>query len=113
MYFQEVLDYDHYTYNLTKANQNKDKDPEWYKLYSFKDAYGLKNTTYDSLTDLIGRMARNRTLMQQYFRYQGRDSDPYTAQGCDDTCLRKLVCGITAVEASESIQCQNIKKRTT
>jgi hypothetical protein len=68
MYFQEVLDYDHYTYNLTKANQNKDKDPEWYKLYSFKDAYGLKNTTYDSLTDLIGRMSRNRTLMQQYFR---------------------------------------------
>ncbi|EEZ97241.2 Sphingomyelin phosphodiesterase-like Protein [Tribolium castaneum] len=63
-----VLDYDHYTFNLTKANQDRNKTPDWFKLYSFKEAYGLKNTSYASLADMLDRMAKNHTMMQQYFR---------------------------------------------
>ncbi|XP_044261937.1 sphingomyelin phosphodiesterase-like [Tribolium madens] len=107
-----VLDYDQYTFNLTKANQDKNKSPEWFKLYSFKDAYGLKNTSYDSLADMLNRMSKNHTLMQQYFRFQGRESAPAMASGCSDNCQAKLRCAITAVEADEAIQCQQIKKKT-
>ncbi|RZC42784.1 sphingomyelin phosphodiesterase-like [Asbolus verrucosus] len=107
-----VLDYDHYTYNLTQANLNPAQSPEWYKLYSFKEAYGLRDTTYDSLEDLVKRMSQNHTLVQDYFRYQVRDSDVQTSKGCDESCLLQILCSITSVEATSSVQCQQLKKKS-
>lgn len=66
---KSVLDFDEFTFNLTEANLTPNKPPRWYKLYSFKEAYGLENTSYEQLGDLIKRMTTDISIMQKYFRY--------------------------------------------
>lgn len=66
---QEVLDFEEWIFNITEANLFPNENPIWYKLYSFKDAYGMDNLHPSSFADLLNRMAQSKELMQQYYRY--------------------------------------------
>lgn len=66
---KSVLDYDEFTYNLTEANLTPNKPPRWYKLYSFKEAYGLESMNYEQLGNLIKRMTADASIMQKYYRH--------------------------------------------
>lgn len=46
-----------------------------------------------------------------FCRFQGRESAPAMRSGCNEHCEAKLRCAITAVEADEAIQCQQLKKK--
>lgn len=108
IFVQAVTDYSEYTFNLTEANSNAESSPNWYKLYSFKDAYGLPDLTPKSLGNLYTQMASNNSdnaLVDKYFRYVYRDSDVYIKEGCDGKCKKKLVCLMVASESSQSIVC--------
>lgn len=65
---KSVLDYDEFIYNLTEANLTPDKPPRWYKLYSFKEAYGLDSMSYEALGKLVERMVTDISIMQKYYR---------------------------------------------
>ncbi|KAH1020512.1 hypothetical protein HUJ04_010157 [Dendroctonus ponderosae] len=103
-----VTDYSEYTFNLTEANFNAESSPNWYKLYWFKNAYGLPDLTPKSLGNLYTQMASNNSdnaLVDKYFRYVYRDSDVYIKEGCDQKCNKKLVCLLVASESSQSMVC--------
>lgn len=100
-----VLDYDQYIFNLTKANQNNTTSPQWYKEYSFKEAYDLPDLSLASFGDLIEKMYKSSDLMWQYYRFLVRDSDVKLNEGCNSKCLKKLYCYITAVETNDSVNC--------
>ncbi|KAI4459677.1 sphingomyelin phosphodiesterase [Holotrichia oblita] len=66
----EIKDFDEWIFNLTDANLDKNTPPKWYKLYSFKEAYGLNTTKNEDLFNWIKRMKNDpkKELMKQYFR---------------------------------------------
>ncbi|KAJ8966530.1 hypothetical protein NQ317_007176 [Molorchus minor] len=99
-----VANFDQFIYNLTRANEKKTA-PEWYKLYSFKEAYGLPDLKLDRFGDLLQKMSNSLDLMWQYYRFLVRDSDVKIKEGCDTKCLKQLLCYITAVETNESVNC--------
>ncbi|XP_066246927.1 sphingomyelin phosphodiesterase-like [Euwallacea similis] len=103
-----VTDYSEYTFNLTDANLDSKTSPNWYQLYSFKDAYGLPDLTFKSLGNLYKQMTSNdsdNSLVKKYYKYRYRDSDVFKEEGCNSQCKKNLVCVIGAGDTSESILC--------
>ena len=95
-------------FNLTKANENSKSSPEWYKLYSFKKAYGLHDLQLKSLGKLYWRMTSNNSdneLVDKYFRYMFRDSDAPDRKRCDSNCKKWLVCTIPTADTDEVNLC--------
>lgn len=105
-----VNDYDQYSFNLTKANEmyrrNNTSRPEWIRLYSFQEAYEVKDmTNYTQCDILLNRMKTEKNLMKKYYNYMVRNSDVKLAKGCDENCRRKLLCTIKAVDTDSVISC--------
>nr|CAI5864111.1 unnamed protein product [Callosobruchus analis] len=72
----EILDIHTYTMNLTLANQNGDKSPEWYRLYSMKEDYHLKSFSPKELHGFVKGMLQNETLANMYWSSsEGIESD--------------------------------------
>lgn len=63
------MDYQEYTINLTTANLQTSQPLEWYKLYTFRQAFGTENLNFQEIDKLIYKMVDNRTLIQQYYKY--------------------------------------------
>ncbi|XP_019881238.2 sphingomyelin phosphodiesterase [Aethina tumida] len=98
-----VLDYDEYTYNLTEANLSRNTEPRWFKLYSFKQAYGLNSMDYNSMNTFVDILRRNMASLKEYYKNYIRDSDGM--EECEEECLKKVFCSITAVETKDAIDC--------
>lgn len=62
----EMVDYESFTYNLELANE--EGKPNWYKLYSAKETYGLSSLRPSEMYDLVMRMARDSRLFQHFYR---------------------------------------------
>ncbi|XP_068081428.1 sphingomyelin phosphodiesterase-like isoform X1 [Anabrus simplex] len=103
-----VLDYETWIYNLTEANQNGKQKPKWYKLYSFRKAYGVKSMTPAALDELVHRMAAHHELLEQYQRYFVKDGDPLLSTGCDTSCLTSRLCGIVQTDATDKTKCEEL-----
>jgi sphingomyelin phosphodiesterase len=65
---QNILDIETWIFNLTEANTNANANPTWFKLYSFKDAYGVQSLTPTEMDKLIHKLAANRSLLEEYSR---------------------------------------------
>lgn len=59
----EILDFETWIYNLTEANLTPDQNPRWFKEYSFKEEYGLKDLSPKSIDGLVKRFATDRELL--------------------------------------------------
>ncbi|XP_063920810.1 sphingomyelin phosphodiesterase-like [Zophobas morio] len=101
-----VLDYEEYTFNLTRANSNRTYSPEWYKLYSFKEAYGVENLMPSEVDKVLHRMATNHSLLDTYFRFYFRDADVGTRSGCDDRCKRNFLCQMSTTIYGQECHCR-------
>lgn len=55
-------------YNVTEANLTPNLSPNWYKLYSFKNAYNVTSLKPQELANLAERIAESRELAEQYYR---------------------------------------------
>lgn len=67
LYLQNIIDIDQWTFNLTQANQEQDTgSPDWYKIYSFRDAFGVSTLYPNDINNLLIRMAKNHSLLQEY-----------------------------------------------
>lgn len=67
VYLQEVEDYDNYVYNLTESNQSLNSKPNWFKLYSFKDAYNVQSLSLKNIGLLVKRIAKDDQLFNHYY----------------------------------------------
>lgn len=63
-----MVDYEEWIYNVTEANLFPDQNPNWFKLYSFKDAYEMENLKPSSFAGLLNRMTSSYELMDKYRR---------------------------------------------
>lgn len=66
---QEVLDFESWSFSISDANRNPQFLPNWQKLYSFKEAYGLKDLSPPSIAELVQRMTEKESLTQDYYRF--------------------------------------------
>lgn len=107
----DILDSETWIYNLTEANLKGNATPKWFKLYSFKEAYGVESLSPTSLDRLVQNMATNRSLLEQYSRYFVKEADTALARGCDTKCLEEKLCEIATAETGNSIQCNILMKK--
>ncbi|KAL1505482.1 hypothetical protein ABEB36_005045 [Hypothenemus hampei] len=102
-----VTDYSEYIFNVSAAISSL-SPPKWYKLYSFKDAYDLPDLTLESLETLYTQMKSNNTdnqIVDLYYRFRSRDSEPSNEEGCNLKCKQYIVCLASASDAIESVSC--------
>uniref|UniRef100_A0A336MKI9 CSON003052 protein n=1 Tax=Culicoides sonorensis TaxID=179676 RepID=A0A336MKI9_CULSO len=104
-YADEVLDYSSWIYNLTKANQNVDIGPQWYKLYSFKDQFNLKSLSLSELDELMHCFATDAQLLTSYWELRIKKGDPFIKMGCDNKCLMLTLCDIVINVTGENSKC--------
>lgn len=102
----KVEDYETWIYNLTKANETPDKNPEWFKSYSFKEEYGLSDTSPNSLNKWLVEMSKDDKKILRYFRNFVKYADPSLREGCDSKCLKKQFCTIVTSEVSNNSECK-------
>lgn len=102
------MDYDVWTYNITAANLEPDVRPNWFKLYSFKDAYGLSGAAPNDVRELAQNMASDRSVIEQYFRFGVRYADPSLEAGCNDDCLRGHLCDLLKSQYGDNTQCEEL-----
>lgn len=103
-FFQNVLDYESWIYNLTKANINVD-GPQWFKLYSFKEQFKLQNLSLFSLDDLLHRFAGDSNFLLQYWKLKMKHGDPIMHLGCDKKCQTQTICDIVVNEIGDNKKC--------
>lgn len=105
-----VLDFEEWTYNLTLANLTPEKNPNWYKLYSFKEAFGVKSLEADQIHNLVMKMTQRHELLDQYHRYKFREGDNEMVKGCDDVCKKDLLCSMVKTQYGDDYMCNKVIK---
>jgi sphingomyelin phosphodiesterase len=94
---------------MTLANLTPDETPTWFKMYSFKEAYGVSSLEPVELDRLAHRMANDSSIMQQYFEFYNLLGDPKLEQGCDQDCYDNLLCSIVRTDTStNSTRCDDL-----
>ncbi|XP_012257111.2 sphingomyelin phosphodiesterase-like [Athalia rosae] len=101
----QVEDADTWIYNLTLANETPDKNPVWFKSYSFKEEYELDDLSPTSMNDLVHRMARNNSILNTYYANYVKQGDPSLESGCSESCLATQLCDIVTSAVHDSTQC--------
>lgn len=124
-------------YNLTEANENFLKRPNWFKSYSFKEAYNLEDLSKDSLNQLVNKMIKNSSILQTYHKYVTywklssyfitykkeiyvkntyllffsnffKHAAPSLKNECDNDCLKKYICRIVRSSSDDKSECNNL-----
>ncbi|XP_049773535.1 sphingomyelin phosphodiesterase-like isoform X2 [Schistocerca cancellata] len=103
-----VVDYTSWMFNLTEANLDPNTEPNWYKLYSFREAYGVESMNLTELDKLVHRMAETPEIIQQYYGYSVKEGDPSLASGCDANCQRSQLCTIVTSYFRDTTKCDEI-----
>jgi len=107
-----VNDYESWIYNLTDANRDSTKNPQWFKQYSFKENFKIPDLMPSSLDKLLLSMTTVRSVARQYFQYKIKDGDPFLKTGCQDDCLRDHVCEISINEIGDDRKCKEFLKNS-
>ncbi|XP_044255456.1 sphingomyelin phosphodiesterase-like [Tribolium madens] len=101
-----LLDYEEWTFNLTLANsQPVSETPEWYKLYSFIQAYGVNNLQAIEVDKVLYKMTQDHSLLDDYFRFKFRNGDDGIKAGCSETCRKENLCDIAKAQFADNTQC--------
>ncbi|XP_046397586.1 sphingomyelin phosphodiesterase-like [Ischnura elegans] len=104
-----VVDYESWIYNLTAdSHMAPTHQPDWFKMYSFRETFGVDNMTTASIDKLTRDMLSNEELLNTYFRYYVSEGDPFLAKGCDEKCLKGLVCEIVTCQPNDPTQCTQL-----
>ncbi|RZF49097.1 hypothetical protein LSTR_LSTR008383 [Laodelphax striatellus] len=106
----ELQDYETFIYNVTEANLNEDSSPKWYRLYSFKEAYGVNSMRPEDVRDLVYRMASNNTLMKEYNRNFIKAGDTGLQKECNEHCMRTRLCEMVTTVSGDFSECKPLLK---
>ncbi|VEN41643.1 unnamed protein product [Callosobruchus maculatus] len=64
----ELLDIETYIMNMTHSNLHPNHPPYWYKLYSMKEAYGLKSLAPEDVDVIAKGLFLDDKLFNKYWR---------------------------------------------
>lgn len=62
---QEVINVESWIYNLTEANENDSKSPNWFKQFSLKESFELDDLSPATMIKFVDQLAGNKTKLQQ------------------------------------------------
>ncbi|KAL1509127.1 hypothetical protein ABEB36_003915 [Hypothenemus hampei] len=106
-----IVDIDQWTFNLTLANENGGQKPDWYKIYSFKEAFRVSSLKPQDIGNLLVTMAKNHTMLEEYHLYRFKNSDdPFVTAGCDQDCQKKYLCEFSRSVFGDTAKCDYLKK---
>lgn len=108
---QEVIDYSSWIYNLTLANLTPQKEPNWFKAYSFKDEFNVSDLSPASLIDLVYNFINDQNLATKYWQQKMKQGDPKLRRGCNEHCLRSHICAIVKNDFHKFDICNPKQKR--
>ncbi|XP_053699315.1 sphingomyelin phosphodiesterase-like [Sabethes cyaneus] len=108
----QVTDFESYIFNLTEANRFPDRRPEWFKLYSFADAFGMHNLSPAEADTMVKRLGTpaGRSELRRYWEFTVKMGDLSLAAGCDDDCLLNLLCRIVVSELNDDVKCDELRE---
>ena len=100
----EMLDYDQYFLNITKANilAREGKLPQFELNYSARELYQLKDLSAESWWDLVQRFKTNSTLFMEYFANVNARS---VTTACDADCRKKYICDCESYILAAALAC--------
>jgi hypothetical protein len=99
-----ILEAETWIYDLKEANKNSSNSPAWFKLYSFKDEYGVESLTPIELDKLTHKLATDRSLLEGYSRHYVKDAE----NDCDTECLRSRLCFTATSMMGDLTQCDQL-----
>lgn len=101
----ELTDVEQYYLDLPKANT--EQDPEWEKLYSFQQMYGLERVNGRTLHKLVTEdfLEINSSKFFQYYQANAVNAHHESNKPCDEQCQRQHVCAITKVGYQQFDSC--------
>ncbi|XP_066145817.1 sphingomyelin phosphodiesterase-like [Euwallacea fornicatus] len=105
-----VIEIDQWTFNLTQANENSEKEPEWYKIYSFRDAFNVETLRPKDVGNLLISMAKNHTQLEEYHLFRYKNSDSAAESGCDENCQKGYLCEFSTSVYGSTEKCKQLKK---
>ncbi|XP_044598927.1 sphingomyelin phosphodiesterase-like [Cotesia glomerata] len=103
-----VQDIETWMYNLTEANENFLKRPNWFKSYSFKEAYNLEDLSKNSLNQLVNKMIKYSSILQTYHKNFFKHAAPSLKNECDNDCLKEYICRIVRSSSDDKSECNNL-----
>ncbi|XP_043498948.1 sphingomyelin phosphodiesterase-like [Polistes fuscatus] len=89
-----VKDFDNWMYDITQANEDPTKFPQWYKSYSFKNEYNLKDLSLNSLNNWLIDMRNNQDLLDRYYKNYFKRAAPSLQKNCDFKCKEEYINNI-------------------
>lgn len=106
-----MTDHETWIFNLTKANSNRDANPEWFKEYSFKGAYAVQDLSPASLDELAEKFANDPELLHMYWQRKVKLADTALALGCDNDCLAQHLCQIVTAQVGADTRCRTLQSQ--
>ncbi|XP_012271398.1 sphingomyelin phosphodiesterase-like [Orussus abietinus] len=107
----EIEDIHTWIYNLTLANENPTQRPQWFESYSFKEQYGLRDLSLNSLNDWVITLSQNSSMLRTYHKNFIKLADPGLQIGCQNTCLKEYLCKIVTSAVDDDSQCKYFTKQ--
>jgi sphingomyelin phosphodiesterase len=111
----QILDHETWIYDLATANEaGADVQPEFYKEYSAREAYGMEGFRPQDLWDFVQRMAVDDELFKLYYRHwfknSGYDLDDEDCPSSGDIseCKFDFLCSIVSTDYT-SKHCDMLK----
>ncbi|XP_050300058.1 sphingomyelin phosphodiesterase B-like [Anthonomus grandis grandis] len=105
-----VVDIDQWTFNLTKANENADEYPEWYKIYSFRDVFDITTLEPKDVGGLLVDMATNHSRLEDYHLLRYKNSEYAHTYGCNSKCQKKYLCELSTAVYGDETHCDYLSK---
>ncbi|CAG7726515.1 unnamed protein product [Allacma fusca] len=100
-----ILDHETWIFNLTEANLSPNRPPEWFRLYSAKEAYALENLSLEALHGFVERMARNQTAFDVFNLHFYKAADVQGNKACDSACRKRMLCNIVSPYYNKYVEC--------
>lgn len=72
--------------------------PNWFREYSFADAYNVTNLSPAALDELMTSFATDPELISLYWMHKVKMGDPSLEDGCGNECLVKHLAEIVTTE---------------
>ncbi|XP_047526011.1 sphingomyelin phosphodiesterase 1-like [Pieris napi] len=99
-----------YVYNLTEANLTPNRRPHWFKLYDFKNTYGVKDLSPNSMNELVYSMVTDKKyLLDIYSAFYSKLSDTRWAN-CSNDCKIANLCRIVVTVLFDRKKCEELTK---
>lgn len=108
---QSVSTLETYTIDLGKANKDSSKVPDWELSSNMTEEFKLKDLSLKSLDELVQRMTKNESVVQQYWRYAVKKG-PRSVSELSGECKVALLCGIVSTDGKNKAKCEGLLKGT-